>query len=310
MRQFTYVMVVSFFLWYAIGISSGTAEQTPAGLLSSQERHADGRPTDFPHARDGEPGNLVKMAGVPASSHNFSKEALTALVEKVLQDRPDLILAALEKYPVRLAELVERSVQIRQVRVEEEQWRLEMKSPKVPEINENRPMRGSSRAPVTIVEYSDFECPYCRAVFPTLMDVSRQYEDMVRLVYKHNPLSFHPTAEPAARYFEAIALQDHDQAWRFHDRVFEEQEHLSRGVETLKEIVAALEIDHERLEADLHSDTVEQRLTADRAEAERFGFDGTPAFVINGVSMVGNHPITDFERIIEFVVSAAQGKTD
>lgn len=78
-------------------------------------------------------------------------------------------------------------------------------------------------------------------------------------------------------------MQDHDQAWRFHDRVFEQQEDLSRGVETLKEIVAALEIDHARLVADLHSDNVEQRLTADRLERERFGFDGTPAFVINGV---------------------------
>jgi protein-disulfide isomerase len=309
MRQFT-VMIVSFFLWCAMGISSGTAEQTPAGLSSSLEERVDGRPMDSTHVPDGDLGNESNTVPPPAFPGNVSQNDVIAAVQKVLQDRPDLILAALEKYPVGLAALVEKSAQLRQVRMEEEQWRLEMTSPKVPEINGNRPMRGSPQAPVTIVEYSDFECPYCRSVFPTLMEVSRQYEGMVRLVYKHNPLSFHPTAEPAARYFEAIALQDHDQAWGFHDRVFEQQEHLSRGVETLKEIVAALDIDHERLEADLHSDTVEQRLTADRAEAERFGFDGTPAFVINGVSLVGNHPITDFERIIEFVVSAAPGKTD
>ena len=70
---------------------------------------------------------------------------------------------------------------------------------------------------------------------PTLQEVLTAYGDAVRLVYKHNPLSFHATAEPAARYFEAIALQSEEQAWRFHDLVFQQQRSLSRGVEALKE---------------------------------------------------------------------------
>lgn len=168
MRQFT-VMVVSFFLWCTIGISSGTAEQTPAGLLSSLEERVDGRPMNSSTGRDGDPGNESKTVPPHAFPGSFSQNDLIAAVE------------------------------------------------------------------------------------------------------------------PAARYYEAIAFQDHDQAWRFHDRVFEQQEDLSRRVETIKEIVVALEIDHARLEADLHSDNVEQRLTTDRLERERFGFDGTPAFVINGV---------------------------
>ncbi len=73
-----------------------------------------------------------------------------------------------------------------------------------------------------------------------------------------------------------------------------------------KEIAAGLEVDQARLEQDLQSEAVTQRLAADRAEAERFGFDGTPTFVINGVSLVGNHPKRDFDRIINKLLPESQ----
>jgi len=306
MRHFVYVVLVSVFLLCTLGIPAGAEEQPSERLLSALETFADGTPTKSANVLNEESGNNSQMAGAPASPSKFSNKELMVAVENVLQERPDLILAALEKNPVALEKLVERASQIRQAQAEEEQWLAELKYPKVPEINEDRPVRGSLLAPVTIVEYSDFECPYCQAVSPTLMDVFREYEGKVRFVYKHNPLSFHPTAEPAARYFEAIALQNQTEAWRFHDRVFEEQHNLTQGVEVLKEIAAGLEIDHKRLERDLDSDTVLQRLAADLEEAKRFGFDGTPAFVINGVSLIGNHPKEDFVKIIKLFVPDRQ----
>lgn len=227
---------------------------------------------------------------------------IKALVEEMLRQHPDLILQALEQDPVMIADLVERGTEIRKAKLEEAQWRAEMANPKVATVAEDRPIRGARKAPITVVEYSDFECPYCRAVFPTLQEVLVAYGDKVRLVYKHNPLSFHATAEPAARYFEAIALQNEEEAWRFHDLVFQQQRNLSRGVEAVQDIAATLNVDHAQLEHDLQSDAVTQRIAADRAEAERFGFDGTPAFVINGVSLVGNHPKRDFDRIIERIL--------
>lgn len=223
---------------------------------------------------------------------------IKALVEETLRQHPALILQALEQDPVMIADLVERGTEIRKAKLDEAQWQAEMANPKVATVAEDRPIRGARNAPITVVEYSDFECPYCRAVSPTLQEVLVAYEDKVRLVYKHNPLSFHATAEPAARYFEAIALQNEEEAWRFHDLVFQQQRTLSRGVEAVQEIAATLNVDHAQLERDLQSDAVTQRIAADRAEAERFGFDGTPAFVINGVSLVGNHPKRDFDRII------------
>ncbi|MBX3332052.1 MAG: thioredoxin domain-containing protein [Nitrospira sp.] len=233
------------------------------------------------------------------SQTEVSEADFEAAIEKTLRQHPELIFRALEQDPVMLADLAERGVELRKAKVEEARWRAELAHPKVPQLTDNRPVRGARQAPVTIVEYSDFECPYCRAVSPTLQEVLTAYGDAVRLVYKHNPLSFHTTAEPAARYFEAIALQSEEQAWRFHDLVFQQQRSLSRGIEVLKEIASVLEVDQARLERDLQSDTVSRRIAADRAEAEQFGFDGTPAFVINGVSLIGNHPKQDFDRIIK-----------
>lgn len=241
------------------------------------------------------------QAGAQSDHSQTSETDIKGSVSEVLRQHPDLILRALEHDPVVLADLVERGAELRKARVEEAQWRAELADPKIPRVAEDRPIRGARKAPITIVEYSDFECPYCRAVFPTLQDVLSTYGDQVRLVYKHNPLSFHATAEPAARYFEAIAIQSEEQAWRFHDLVFQ-QRSLSRGPEILEEIAAGLEIDHERLKRDLESDTVTERIAADRAEASQFGFDGTPAFVINGLSLIGNHPKRDFDRIIKRVL--------
>ncbi|NGZ95544.1 MAG: thiol:disulfide interchange protein [Nitrospira sp. WS110] len=231
---------------------------------------------------------------------------IKALVEETLRQHPDLILRALAQNPAMIADLVERGTEIRKAKLEEAQWQAEMANPKVALVAEDRPIRGARNAPITVVEYSDFECPYCRAVSPTLQEVLVAYGDKVRLVYKHNPLSFHATAEPAARYFEAIALQNEEEAWRFHDLVFQQQRNLSGGIEAVQEIAETLNVDHAQLERDLQSDAVTQRIAADRAEAERFGFDGTPAFVINGVSLVGNHPKRDFDRIIRKMLPEPQ----
>ncbi len=254
-------------------------------------------------------GILVGSTGQAWAQTSDSQSPATdikALVEETLRQHPDLILRALEHDPVVLADLVNRGSELRKARAEEQQWQAEMANPKVPTVAEDRPIRGARKAPITVVEYSDFECPYCRAVSPAIQEVLSTYGDQVRFVYKHNPLSFHATAEPAARYFEAIALQSEEQAWRFHDLVFQQQRNLSRGVEALKEIASELNIDHARLERDLQSDAVTQRIADDRSEAEQFGFDGTPAFLINGVSLVGNHPKRDFDRIIRNMLQKPQ----
>ncbi len=184
----------------------------------------------------------------------------------------------------------------------EQQRRLaELANPFQPDVEPTRPVRGNHEAPITIIEYSDFYCPYCGPAYQTVKRLMQRYPDRLRLIYKHNPLDSHPMAQPAARYFEAIALQSHEQAWVFHDRVFEQQSRLQQGRPALQAIVAALHIDHPRLEQDLVREGIDWQIKKDRAEARKFGFDGTPAFVINGVSLRGAYPEEEFLEVFHLV---------
>lgn len=247
--------------------------------------------------------SAVTFSNVHAQTLNSTQAELIVAVKTVLNEHPELVLKALQAHPVELAELVERASYLKQAQAEEERRLAELKEPKVPAIDAERPIRGNPQASITIVEYSDFECPFCSSASSTVKQVLEQYGEEIRFVYKHNPLNFHPMAEPAARYFEAIAMQDVQEAWRFHDRVFEQQDLLADGEPVLKAIVASLSVDEEKLARDLKGDTVERRLNLDREEAQRFGFDGTPAFLINGVSLMGSQPKEDFEEIIRMFMS-------
>lgn len=238
-----------------------------------------------------------------------STTELEAAVAHVLENDPELLFSILERNPVRLADLVERAMSIRSAKAEEEQLLAELRNPKQAVITDDRPVRGFRQAPVTIVEYSDFECPYCQAASTTLHEILQDYGNQVRLVYKHNPLPFHPAAEPAARYFEAIALQSEDLAWQFHDLVFENQSQLESDDKALETFAAQLELDHERLQRDLYGESVSRQLFEDSAEAQRFGFDGTPAFLINGVSLIGNQPREYFDHIITLVMGDVDSKS-
>ena len=234
---------------------------------------------------------------------SLSPDDLKSAVEKVLRANPELVMEVLKHQSIELAGLVERGSMMKVVKEENDRRMEELAHPKVADIDIRRPIRGNRDAAITIVEYSDFECPFCEAAHNTIQEVLQQYGKTVRFVYKHNPLSFHALAEPAARYFEAIVLQDPELAWEFHDRVFEEQSELGgQGDNGLKVIASGLVIDQVKLEQDLQSQVVDERLTNDRQEAERFGFDGTPAFLVNGVSLMGNRPLQDFEELIQFAM--------
>ena len=245
-------------------------------------------------------------APAQASFSSVPPDGLKAAIKMVLEEHPELILEVLQEHESTLADLVERGTIKKQIAAKRQRILAELENPLEPALDDNRPIRGHSDAPITIVEYSDFECPYCAASYRTIQHVLRRFDGEVRLIYKHNPLEFHPIAEPAARYFEAIALQDHGQAWSFHDRVFEQQDQLEEGAQRLLTIVDSLNIDHQRLQKDLSSDVVTRHIEQDRDEAQRFGFDGTPAFLINGISLIGNHPETDFIEIIRMVYAETQ----
>ncbi|MGE0785882.1 MAG: DsbA family protein [Sandaracinaceae bacterium] len=140
------------------------------------------------------------------------------------------------------------------------------------------PSRGSPMAPVTIVEFSDFECPYCGRAHPILQQLMREFEGRVRVVFKHYPLSAHPHAMPAAR--AAVAAGNQDRFWEMHDLLFEHQRQLEE--EDLLGYAEQLGLDMDRFRADLAATETQDRIEEDKEAGRRVGVEGTPSFFVNG----------------------------
>lgn len=192
--------------------------------------------------------------------------------------------------------------------VEAANYRME----RLDEVIADKPMRGSPDAPVTIVEFSDFECPYCRRVNPTIDELLESRSD-VNLVYLHFPLGNHPWARPAAIASICAANQDHDAFWTLHDAYFADQSSFSTSnvMDRSRNVLADTGIDMSLWEtcaadesSDAHSAAVAE-LTASMQIAREFGVTGTPAFFVNGIAMSGAKPLAEFEETIERALDTA-----
>ncbi|MDJ0866743.1 MAG: DsbA family protein [Myxococcota bacterium] len=157
------------------------------------------------------------------------------------------------------------------------------------------PAKGGSSPKVTVVEFSDFQCPFCRRVGPTLAQIEEAYGDDVQVVFKHLPLRIHPKAPAAHAASEAAHKQG--KFWEMHDLIFENQREMSE--EKYVEYATQLGLDVEQFKKDVVSAEIKARLDADQKEAERLGVSGTPAFFINGKYLSGAQPFDNFKRVID-----------
>ncbi|MAI26708.1 MAG: thioredoxin domain-containing protein [Myxococcota bacterium] len=154
---------------------------------------------------------------------------------------------------------------------------------------------GPENAPVTIVEFSDFECPYCSRVVPTIKQIAAQYPDQVRIVYRHLPLSFHANAKLASQ--ASLCADQQDQFWAFHDLLFEKQKEMKR--ENLMAHATALNLDMAAFESCIDSPETVALVDADIAAAAEIGATGTPAFYVNGIMLSGAQPFENFQTVID-----------
>jgi protein-disulfide isomerase len=178
-------------------------------------------------------------------------------------------------------------------------------------IHSHNPSWGSRLAPVTIVEFSDFQCPFCRRVQPTLARIREAYgPQTVRFVWKNSPLPFHDKARPAAEAaMGVLAHAGNDGFWRFHDLAFDNQQWL--GLEAFEAWARAAGVaDVAGWRASLIEHAWTEAVDADVREAEALGVNGTPTFLVNGVSLVGAQSFEDFQAVIDEQVKAARAKID
>lgn len=164
------------------------------------------------------------------------------------------------------------------------------------EVSQNDHVRGSFSAPVTLVEFSDFECPFCERIFPILNKILSDYQGKVRLVYKYFPLSFHPNAQKAAEAAECASEQG--KFWEYHDKLFENQPS-GFSNDKFKQWAKDLGLNTTQFNSCLDTGKYAQKVQKDFQEGTQKGVNGTPATFVNGELVSGAQPYEAFKQIID-----------
>jgi protein-disulfide isomerase len=176
---------------------------------------------------------------------------------------------------------------------------------KIP-VTDAMPSKGPKDALVTIVEFSEFQCPFCSRVLPTTKEVLDTYGDKVRIVWRNNPLSFHPNAGPAAAVaMEANAQGGSAKFWEVHDVLFANQKALGRA--ELEGYAEKAGLDMAGVKKALDEGTHAKAIQADQALAAQVGARGTPYFFVNGRTLRGAQPIAAFKKIIDEEIATTEG---
>lgn len=245
--------------------------------------------------------------GCTQSGAAQSDAEIRSQIREVLQAEPGLILDVLREHPVEFVKILEEAILAKQEYERRQQELADLAAPRAPNIDLRRPMRGEPDAPATIVSYSDFLCPHCSTAAATIDELLAGRSGQVRLVFKHLPLN--PVSHELALAFEALALQDQMVAWELHDAIFMRQNEVRADHERfLADFVQRTSVDAQRFAADRKSPKVAALIAKDLNEARRFGFSGTPMFLVNGIPVRGAVPLEEFHRVLELTRSVAPTK--
>ncbi len=167
------------------------------------------------------------------------------------------------------------------------------------------PSKGPQSAPVTIVEFSDFQCPFCVKAEGTVKDLLTAYPEKIRLVYRDFPLPFHKNAQKAAEASHCAA--DQGKYWEMHDKLFSSQEKLALG--DLKGYARDLGLDGAKFDRCLDSGDKGKVVDGSKKAGEEAGVSGTPAFFINGRMLSGAQPLESFKQIVDQEIATPQARS-
>lgn len=170
----------------------------------------------------------------------------------------------------------------------------------LPAVNSSDWVKGEKGAKVTLIEYSDFQCPACATYYPILKQLNQEFGDKMQFVYRHFPLKKHLNAELVARAAEAAGRQE--KFWEMHDLIFENQGKWSDDKNAEAKFVKyaqSLNLDLEKFKANLNSQEIKEKVKSDLQGGLGAGVSATPTFFLNGVKLQNPQNYEEFKRIIE-----------
>lgn len=249
--------------------------------------------------------SAATASSAPASTE---EEDLTNRVREILRKNPDLILDILRENNETVLDIAQQGSNARRRKALTRQWKLDMGLPKTVELK-NHPIRGTLSAPVTVVAYSDFTCPYCQQAEGTVQKLLKEYDGKIRYVFKHFPLEDHGPARIAAEYHVAATMQNAEKSWAFYDLLFSRREEvLKEGESAIRKAAQEAGLEMRRLQGDAKSRTVREIIDSDMAEAARIGVQGTPCFLVNNLVVRGALAPDLFAEAINMALDQARAK--
>jgi protein-disulfide isomerase len=159
----------------------------------------------------------------------------------------------------------------------------------------NAPVKGNPSAKITIIEFSDFQCPYCKRGYETMEKVLEAYPNDVKVAFKQLPLDFHKEATPAAK--ASLAAHKQGKFWEYHAELFKNQGKL--GSAYYDELAKTLGLNVDKFKKDKASPEIEKQVKEDAALGAQHGIQGTPGFFVNGIAVKGAYPVEHFKMIID-----------
>ncbi len=245
---------------------------------------------------------FAMFGGVDSTMAKDDKELIKAL-ERILQERPDLIINVLRENSEIVLDIAQEGSSKRRKRNLESQWRKDMEIPKNINID-GRPVLGPKNAPITVVEFSDFTCPYCAQAAANLKKLMEVYKGKIKLIFKHTPLSSGPISVLASEFVIAAGFQSEEKAWKLYYACFEKREQLlEKGEVFLKEEAASIGLDVVKLMRDAKAKKTKEILEQDLADAKKLNVEGTPYFVVNDAIVRGALPLELFKSVFDLALT-------
>lgn len=251
---------------------------------------------------------LVGPSSPALAAQNVTDENLAQMLRQVLREKPELVMEVLRQNSETVLDIAQQGSTLRRKRSLEAQWREDIKVPKKAALD-NRPVLGAADAPVTIVAFSDFTCPYCEQGAHTVRQLMQQYDKKVRYIFKHMPGGKDTPSRLASEYVVAAAMQSPEKAWKLYDQCFNQRERLStEGEAFLKDAAGKVGLNAQKLATDAKSKKVKEIIEEDLADAKRLGIEGTPYFLVNDMVVRGALPLELFRGAVDMALEQTRKK--